>query len=182
MNPEWNFWVLKCPNECKPDEMKRVFILLLLALTTLGLSAQKTRVLSVIQMIEQGKYKEGKEAIELAIWNDKTSSWSKTYFVRGLLCQTAYEDGFEKNDAKKTGLYPDQLYLAYSSYERALELDVRQRHRSSISQQYYHLSNDFSKLGQKHFSNQEYDMALRAFEHALFGTIFVTVTSQLTIV
>ncbi|MCP4313501.1 MAG: tetratricopeptide repeat protein [Bacteroidetes bacterium] len=147
--------------------MKRVLVLLLLVLTSLGISAQKTRVLSVIQMIDQGKYAEAKEAIELAVWNDKTSSWARTYFVRGLLCQTAYEDGFTKKDTKKTELYADQLYLAYSSYERALEMDARKRHHSSISLQYIHLSNDFRKLGQRQFNNQEYDQALRAFEYAL---------------
>ena len=102
--------------------------------TTLGLSAQKSRVVSAVQMIEQKKYSEAKEAIELAVWNDKTSSWARTYYVRGLLCQTAFEDGFEKREVKKTSLYPDQLYLAYSSYERALELDLRKRLHSTISQ------------------------------------------------
>lgn len=147
--------------------MKRFFILLMLCLTTLGLSAQKSRVMSVNQMIEQGKYEEGKESIELALWNDKTSSWARTYFVRGLLCQTAYEDGYKTNDPKKTELYPDQLYLAYSSYERAIELDGRKRHQSAISQQYYHLSNDFRKMGQRLFEDKKFDKALRAFEHAL---------------
>jgi tetratricopeptide (TPR) repeat protein len=147
--------------------MKRIFILLLLGLTTVGVFSQKSRVLSVIQMIDQGKYDEGKEAIELAVWNDKTSSWPRTYYVRGLLCQTAFEDGFEKSEVKKTGLYPDQLYLSYSSYERSLELDSRKRHKTAISQRYYHLSNDFRKLGKQHFQNQEYDQALRAFEQAL---------------
>lgn len=147
--------------------MKQIFILLLLCLATLGLSAQKSRVLSVNQMIGQGKYEEGKESIELALWNDKTSSWARTYFVRGLLCQTAYEDGSKTNDPKKTELYPDQLYLAYSSYERAMELDGRKRHEAAISQKYYHLSNDFRKMGQRLFEDQEFDKALRAFEHAL---------------
>jgi len=147
--------------------MRRISILLLIGLTTLGASAQKSRVLSVIQMIDQGKYEEGKEAIELAVWNDKTSSWARTYYVRGLLCQTAFEDGFEKKESKKTALYPDQLYLAYSSYERALELDSRNRHKAAVSQRYYTLSNDFRKLGQRHFQLREFDMAMRAFEHAL---------------
>jgi tetratricopeptide (TPR) repeat protein len=120
-----------------------------------------------MQMIDQGKYEEGKEAIELAIWNDKTSSWARTYYVRGLLCQVAYEDGVKTNDSKKTGLYPDQLYLAYTSYERAIELDVRKRYQADISQKYYLLSNDFRKMGKAYYEDREFDKALRAFEHAL---------------
>lgn len=147
--------------------MKRVFIVFILCLITVGVSAQKTRVLSVLQMIEQKKYEEAKEAVELAVWNDKTSSWAKTYYVRGLLCQTAFEDGFEKNETKKTALYPDQLYLAFSSYERALELDTRNRHKVAISQQYYLLSNDFRKLGKRHFQDKEFEKAQKAFEQAL---------------
>ena len=147
--------------------MKRYLLILFLVPTTLGLSAQKSRVVSAVQMIEQKKYTEAKDAIELAVWNDKTSSWARTYYVRGLLCQTAFEDGFEKREVKKTSLYPDQLYLAYSSYERALELDLRERLHSTISQKYYLLSNDFRLLGQRRFKNEEYEEAFRAFEHAI---------------
>ncbi len=147
--------------------MKRIIVIQLLAMATLGISAQKSRVVSAVQMIGQGKYDEAKDAIELAVWNDKTSSWARTYYVRGLLCQTAYEEGFEKRDVKKTALYPDQLYLAYSSYERALELDMPKRLNSSIAQKYYLLSNDFRKLGQRLFLNNEYEKAFLAFEHAI---------------
>ena len=140
---------------------------MLLIPTTLGLSAQKSRVVSAVQMIDQKKYTEAKDAIELAVWNDKTSSWARTYYVRGLLCQVAFEDGFEKREVKKTSLYPDQLYMAYSSYERALELDLRKRLHSTISQKYYLLSNDFHLLGQRRFYNGEYEEAFRAFEHAM---------------
>ncbi|MFO7671804.1 MAG: tetratricopeptide repeat protein [Bacteroidales bacterium] len=142
-------------------------MLLLVVQVTMVISAQKSRVLSAGQMIDQGKYEEAKETIELAIWNEKTSSWARTYYTRGLLCQTAHEDGFEKREVKKTSLYPDQLYLAYSSYEQAIELDVRKRLQPSISQKYYHLSNDFRKMGQRLFQNGEFEGAFRAFEHAL---------------
>lgn len=147
--------------------MKQIFVILLVVQVTIGVSAQKSRVLSVGQMIDQGKYEEAKEAIELAVWNEKTSSWARTYYTRGLLCQTAYEDGFEKRDVKKTSLFPDQLYLAYNSYERAIELDVRKRLQTSISQKYYHLSNDFRRMGQRLFQNGDFEGAFRAFEHAI---------------
>lgn len=143
-----------------------VFILIMSLLSSLAM-AQKSRVVSAVQMIEQKKYEEAKEAIELAVWNDKTSQWARTYYVRGLLCQTAFEDGFEKREVKKTSLYPDQLYLAFSSYERALELDLRSRLEANIAQKYYALSNNFQKQGKRHFENENYNEAFRAFEHAL---------------
>jgi len=121
----------------------------------------------VNQMIEQGKYEEAKEAIELAVWNDKTSSWARTYYTRGLLCQTAYEDGIKKKESKKINLYPDQLYLAYSSYEKALDLDSRQRLHATIAQKYYLLSNDFRVMGSELYDAKDYEGALKAFEYAL---------------
>jgi len=150
------------------EEMTRKILLsAIILLSAVICSGQKSRVLSVFQLIESKKYKEAKEAIELAIWNDRTSRWPRTFFAKGLLCQTAFEEGFEKNDTEKTELYPDQLYLAYAAYERALKLDKRERLHSAVASRYYKLSNDFQKLGKRHFERREYAEAMKAFEHAL---------------
>ena len=117
--------------------MKRSLFLIFLFCLAVSASGQKSRVMAVMQMIDSKKYTEAKEAIELAVWNDRTSNWHRTYYAKGLLCQTAYEDGVEKKDTKKTNLYEDQLYVAYDSYEKALELDVRERIHHAISQKYY---------------------------------------------
>ncbi|MFH0756099.1 MAG: tetratricopeptide repeat protein [Bacteroidota bacterium] len=147
--------------------IKRVLLLLFLTAVNPGVSGQKSRVVAVFQMIDQAKYDDAKEAIELAVWNEKTSRWPRTYYAKALLCQTAYEDGYKNKDIKKTNLYPDQLYVAFGSYERALELDVRERLQNSISQKYYLLSNDFRILGRDHFAKEEYEESLQAFEYAL---------------
>jgi tetratricopeptide (TPR) repeat protein len=135
-----------------------------LAMTVQG---QKSRVLSVIQMIESEKYKEAKTAIDQIIENPSTSEWARTYYTRGLLCQTAFEAGVEKNDEALTSLYPDQLVFAYVSYERAIELKPGNRVRSAISVHYYSLANDFKLLGKKQYQSREYAKALESFEHAL---------------
>jgi tetratricopeptide (TPR) repeat protein len=147
--------------------MKQYLIIILLLVLTLSVSGQKSRVLAVKQMIDAAKYDEGKEAIELAVSNDRTSRWHRTYYVKGLLCQTAYETGVEKNEPKKINLYPDQLFVAYDSYEKALELDVRERMHSQIKQQYYLLANDFRSMGEELYKKKAYKESLRAFEHAL---------------
>ena len=147
--------------------MKQYLIIILLLGLTLSVSGQKSRVLAVKQMIDAGKYDEAKEAIELAVWNDRTSKWHRTYYNKGLLCQTAYEAGVEKNDSKKTNLYPDQLFVAYDSYEKALELDARERMHMHIKQHYYNLANDFKSMGEELYQKSEYKEALRAFEHAM---------------
>jgi len=144
-----------------------IAILVLLSMA-LSLPAQKNKVLAAKQMIDAGKYKEAKEEIELAVEHPKTASWPRTHYTRGLLCQTAYEQGVEKKDAKMTTLYPDQLYVAYDSYEKALELDLRERLQQNIRQKYFLLANDFRKMGEGLYAKKDYKGAFRAFEHALF--------------
>jgi tetratricopeptide (TPR) repeat protein len=147
--------------------MKRTLVLIHLLAAASLVSGQKSRVLAVFQMIDAQKYEEAKEAIEQAAWNEKTSRWPRTYHAKGVLCQTAYEEGIKKKDPKLTDLYPDQLYVAYYAYERALVLDVRERLYPSISQRYYHLSNDFRMLGEELYGKKEYEKSLRAFENAI---------------
>jgi len=147
--------------------MKQYLVIILLLGLTLSVSGQKSKVLAVKQMIDAGKYDEAKEAIELAVLNDKTSRWHRTYYAKGLLCQTAYEAGVEKSDTKMTNLYSDQLFVAYDSYEKALELDLRERTHNLIRQQYYGLANDFRSMGEELHKKRAYKESLRAFEHAL---------------
>jgi len=133
----------------------------------LAAQGQKSRVLSVIQMIESEKFKEAKTAIDQIVENPSSSEWPRTYYTRGLLCQKAFEAGFEKEDEELTSLYPDQLVLAYVSYEKALDLKAGSRVRTAIGSHYHALINDFKKLGQKKFIRKEYVKALESFEHAL---------------
>ena len=147
--------------------MKRSFLAIILFSLVFSAFGQKSRVMAVTQMIDAEKYEEAKEAIELALVNDKTSKWPRTYFTKGLLCQTAYEAGVKSKDSKKTNLYPDQLFLAYRSYEKALELDLRGRLHNVIGQKYYLLANDFRITGEELYSKGKYESALTAFEHAL---------------
>lgn len=158
--------------------MKQFLVIILLLGSSLSISAQKSRVLAVKQMIDAGKFDEAKEAIELAVWNDRTSKWPRTYYIKGLLCQTAHETGVEKKDAKMTNLYSDQLFLAYDSYEKAIELDARERLYNHIGLQYYTLANDFKNQGEKLYQKGEYKEALRSFEHALLVSDSDLVTSK----
>ena len=146
---------------------RALFILSLLSIALVA-TPQKSRVASVIQLIESEKFDEAKEAVELAISNDYTIQWPRTYYAKGLLCQKAFESGFDKNDIKKLNLYPDQLFLAYESYEKALRLNSKDRLKTLISQQYIALANDFQKLGSQLYGKKDYVKAARALEHALF--------------
>ncbi len=147
--------------------IRQVFFIWVLLGLTLAASGQKSRVLSVFQLIESGKYEDAKVAIELAIWNDRTAKWPRTYYAKGLLCQSAFEAGFEKNETKKPKLYPDQLFVAYDAYEKAMRLGSKDKLNTLISLQYSGLANDFQKLGKRLFLKKDYAGAMEAFEHAL---------------
>lgn len=147
--------------------MKHFIAITLLLGLGISLSAQKSKVIAVGQMIDAEKYDDAKEAIELALLSSKTSKWPRTYFTKGLLCQKAYEAGVKGKDPKKTNLYPNQLFLAYESYEKALELGGNDRLQSTIRQNYFLLDNDFRSLGEEHYKRGEYEASLNAFEHAL---------------
>ncbi len=148
--------------------MKRIIIIAVIFTGCInGLQAQRSKVISLFQLIETGKYNEAKTAIEDAVEDEKTAEWPLTWYARGLLCQTAYEEGVKKKNKKHYELYPDQLYVAYDSYEKALELDSRGRIEKQLPPLYVLLANDFQKLGENHFKEKKYKEALRAFEKAL---------------
>jgi len=147
--------------------MKQPWMIAFLLGLSLAAAGQKSKVIAVMQMIEAEKYEEAKEDIEQAVENDRTSKWHRTYYAKGLLCQTAYEAGVEKKDTKGMNLYPDQLFVAFDSYEKALELDTRGKLQSAIGKQYYLLANDLIQLGEARYNKQDYPAALHAFESAL---------------
>jgi tetratricopeptide (TPR) repeat protein len=148
--------------------MKRLVLIVSIFLGCyLASPAQKSKVIAVFQLIETGKYDEAKEAIEEAISDKKTGQWPRTWYARGLLCQTAYQKGIAENDQKKYGLYPDQLYQAFNDYEKARSLDDRGRLDGQLAPKYVILANDFEDLGVKHYRKGEYGEALKAFERAI---------------
>jgi len=141
--------------------MLRLYIITLILFGCSMLAyAQRSKVISVFQLIETAKYDEAKKAIEEAITDEKTMEWPKTWYAKGLLCQTAYE----KN---KTELYPDQLYVALDSYEKALSLDTQGRIEAQVAYMYTLLANEFQKIGERNFNSRKYKEALIAFEKAL---------------
>ncbi len=148
--------------------MKRVFILLILfSSCSLTAPLKKGRLISLYHLIEIGKYEDAKVVADELVAGDDSLRWVNAWYARGYLCQTAYREGIKKNDAKLYALYPDQLYVAWDSYEKARTLDKAQRMERQLTPKYVLLANDFQDLGIKKFTRENYQEALRAFEHAL---------------
>lgn len=152
--------------------MKKLFFILTMFLFLFSACAvltplQRGNLIAVHHLIEAGKFEEAKEVVEQMIVEDKTVNWSKTWYARGLLCQTAYQEGVRKNDKKLQELYPNQLSVAFASYERARILDRRRKMDRQLAPRYVQLSNELKKVGERHYAAERFNDALRSFEQAL---------------
>lgn len=127
----------------------------------------KSKLIAVYHLIEIANYPEAKQVAEELIEDDMFNQFARTWHARGLLCQTAYQEGIKKKNKKLYELYPDQLYVAYESYEKALALDSGNTMKRMLAPKYVMLANDFQKMGTAHFNAKRHEEALRAFEKAL---------------
>jgi tetratricopeptide (TPR) repeat protein len=157
------------------EEKMRRFLFLLSVIVLGGILSgcssltplQRSKLITVNHLIDNSRYAEAKEIVEEMTEGEESGQWSRTWYNRGNLCQTAYREGVQKNDRKMSELYPDQLFLAFESYEKAIELDKRDRLERQLVPKYVLLANDFQKLGERHYNSRNYEEALRAFEKSL---------------
>jgi len=103
--------------------MKKITFLLLAVIISVAASAQKGKITAAETFIREGAFDKAKEAIEAAIADPKSSGLAKTYYVKGKLCQAAYDSG----DPKFMVLYPDQLMEAYKNYQKAAQIDPKMK-------------------------------------------------------
>ncbi len=152
------------------QNMKRTLLFLSVAIlagcTTLT-PLQRSKFLTVSHLIETAKFSDAKGLVEEMIEDEEMASWPRTWYLRGVLAQDAYRSGISANDRRRFELYPDQLYVAYESFEKAIELAGRGRMESQLKPRYVLLANDFQRLGERQFNGKNYKEALRAFEKAM---------------
>ncbi|MDX9845697.1 MAG: tetratricopeptide repeat protein [Tenuifilaceae bacterium] len=149
--------------------IKRLFLISMIFFTGCSILTplQKSKFISISNLIETAKYSEAKDMIDDMTAGDESSKWPRTWYMKGHLCQTAYMDGAKKNDKRLQELYPDQLLLAFESYEKALALDERGRLERDVAPKFVILANEFQKIGESQFRAKKYADALRAFETSL---------------
>ena len=154
----------------KPINMlKRLLLISIVLLSGCSILTplQKSRFITISNLIESAKYTEAKESIDALIEDEESAKWPRTWYMRGLLSQTAYHDGKSKNNNDWMNLYPDQIFFALESYEKALSLDKGGKIEKDIAPKYVLLANEYQALGDLHFKNKKFTDALKAFEAAL---------------
>jgi len=142
--------------------MKKLFLLFAVISISFGALAQKGKVTSALTYIDQGSLDKAKEAIDQAMVNEKTQNWYNTYFAKGKLCQAV----FKSDNPKFKEFYTDPLGEAYSSYEKAMELDPKggTKKRIITNMIYNSLALDLYTQGGQQFDAKDYAGALKSFE------------------
>lgn len=149
--------------------MKRLlFLFLILSGCAVFTPLQRSSLIAVFHLIEANNYPEAKEVVEEMVKEEEESSqWSRTWYARGLLAHKAYADGKKNNDPRRFELYPNQLFVIWESFEKAMELDGRGRLERQIAPKYIILINNLKKEGEEHFKKREFDKALTKFQKAI---------------
>jgi tetratricopeptide (TPR) repeat protein len=142
--------------------MKKYLALVLAISISIGAVAQMGKVTSAISFMDQGALDKAKEALDLALANEKSMNNPKTYVAKGRLCQEA----FKSDNPKFKAMYNNPLEEAYNAYEKALSLDPKggTKKQFTINSTYTLLGNDFITQAVKQFEAQDYEGALKSFE------------------
>ncbi|MCE5347493.1 MAG: tetratricopeptide repeat protein [Bacteroidales bacterium] len=142
--------------------MKKVFLLIAIVSISLAAMSQKGKVTSALSYIEQGTLDKAKDAIDQALVDEKSKDWPNTYFAKGKLCQAAYES----DNAKYKAFYTDPLQEAYTSFEKAMELDPKGGIKKKIitNMIYNSLASNLFSQGSAKFEAKDYGGALKSFE------------------
>ncbi|MFP4468658.1 MAG: tetratricopeptide repeat protein [Bacteroidales bacterium] len=147
--------------------MKRlIFLVIVLTGCSTLTPLQRSKLITAFHLIEDANYKEAHEFIEEMAEDEEAAQWPRTWHARGLLYQNAYREGIRRNNKSLYELQPKQLFVAYESYEKALDLNAGRGIRNQLTPKYVLLANDFQKMGQERFNEKKYNEALEAFETA----------------
>jgi tetratricopeptide (TPR) repeat protein len=142
--------------------MKKFILLIAAVSISFGAMAQKGKVTSALNYIDQGILDKAKDAIDLALANESTKDWFNTYFAKGKLCQAT----FDSKDPKIKALYPDPLAEAYTAYQKAMELDPKGTVKKRIitGSIYNNLAISLYNQGSTRFEAKDYTGALQSFQ------------------
>ena len=141
-----------------------------LALISVHSYSQKSKVLAAYnyelaytQSMDCSELGKAVDAIELALTDEATAVWAKTWFYRGNIYYNVY---ISQDDACHS-LSADALDQAYESYQNALKYDEKSRYKDDIEPKMSVLANLYLQRGAEYFNVKQYNKALVDFERAV---------------
>jgi tetratricopeptide (TPR) repeat protein len=143
--------------------MKRLAIISMLIIAgTLASVAQKHKVVSAYNALRKNKLDDAIESIEPAIEHKKTKDEAKTWYYRGNVYLSVHLT--EKEEYKK--LADNPLEIALESYQKALELDEKEKFSDDINDRMKYVSEQYFNKGVNEYKSKEYETASKSFEKA----------------
>ena len=140
--------------------MKKITLLLMAVMVSAVASAQMGKVNAAETFIRDGAFDKAKTAIEEAILNPKSAEAAKTYYVKGKLCQAAFDSG----DPNFVNLYPDILNEALANFEKAASMDPKMKNTIIKDNTYAMLGNSFLNDAINKFNAKDYEGAMKSFD------------------
>ncbi len=141
--------------------MKKITFLLLAVIISAAASAQKGKIAAAETFIREGAFDKAKEAIEAAVADPKSTGLARTYYVKGKLCQAA----FDSADPKFMGLYPDMLMEAFNNYQKAVQMDPKMKNLIIRDNTLAMLGNSFLNDAIAKFNEKDFVGAMKSFEN-----------------
>jgi tetratricopeptide (TPR) repeat protein len=143
--------------------MKKTLILLTMVLAFSLVNAQKAKRTSAYNYWNDGKLDKAKEYIDPTILDPGTMSDAKTWLYRGNI----YLDIHRSAKPEYKSLAPDALQIAYESYKKATELDVKKDYQPQIMVSMLTISEQLYNSGATLFQASEFTKAAADFEKAI---------------
>jgi len=148
--------------------MKRTTILFVLLFAVTCAFAQKGKVTSALNYKDAGKLDKAVESIEETVdpknpKSENSISWSGTWEARGQIYQAVYAS----KDENYKKLSEDPLTVAFESYQKALQLDDKDRYTKSVKIKLTLLVGDLTNQAVAAFNEEKFEKALKSFEEVL---------------
>lgn len=126
-------------------------------------NAQKKVVNAAESALEKGELSKALENINAALQNDETKGLPNTWYIKGQIMQAIAKS----TDSTCKSLSENPAVEAYDNYQKAIELDVKQKIGKKIDFQYMDLSTVAASKAIEAFNANNYEKALSLFELTL---------------
>ena len=148
--------------------MKRTTILFVLLFAISCAFAQKGKVTSALNYKDAGKLDKAVESIEETVdpknpKSENSISWAGTWEARGSIYQAVYAS----KDENYKKLSEDPLTVAFESYQKALQLDDKDRFTKSVKIKLTLLVGDLTNQAVAAFNEEKFEKAMKSFEEIL---------------
>lgn len=143
--------------------MKKILILLTMIMAFGVVNAQKAKRTSAFNYWNDGKLDKAKEYIDLTINDPSTMSDAKTWMYRGNI----YLDIHRSAKPEYKSLSPDALSIAYESYKKATDLDVKKEYKPQLMVSMLTIGEQLYNEGATLFQASDFAKAGATFEKAV---------------